>query len=152
MIESAPSILHSTLVKVLLDKSAQAPFLINIGERAEKVRQAFEERQIEVHEALAQLDSIAYERIEAEEERQRLNVDENTFAIYTVIKQAVDNSDVQQATTINAVYAKFPDYWWDARQEIDLRTELYATIYPLTDSVDKTIEVTNNLLKLERVE
>ncbi|MFN6485041.1 MULTISPECIES: hypothetical protein [unclassified Nostoc] len=33
-----------------------------------------------------------------------------------------------------------------------LRTELYATIYPITSSVEQTIEVTNNLLKLERVE
>lgn len=33
-----------------------------------------------------------------------------------------------------------------------LRTELYATLYPLTNEVEKTIEVSNNLLKLERVE
>lgn len=129
-----------------------SPFLVSIGERAEKVRQAFENRQIEASEALTQLNEIADERVEAEQERQQLDVDENTFAIYTVIKQAVDNQNVEQAKTINAVYSNFPDYWWDARQEIDLRTELYATLYPLTNEVEKTIEVSNNLLKLERVE
>ncbi|MEH2284568.1 MAG: hypothetical protein V7K90_25140 [Nostoc sp.] len=136
----------------VLDGSARSPFLLNIGDRAEKVRQAFENRQIEAHQALVQLDQIVNERVEAESERQKLDVDENTFAIYTVIKHAIAHLNVEQAKTVNAVYANFSDYWWDARQEIDLRTELYATLYPLTNSVEQTIEVTNNLLKLERVE
>jgi type I restriction enzyme R subunit len=144
--------LSKAISKDVLDGSARSPFLISIGERAEKVRQAFENRQIEADEALVQLNNIAYERVEAEEERQKLDVDENTFAIYTVIKQGVDDLNVEQAKAVNAVYAKFSDYWWDARQEIDLRTELYATLYPLANEVDKTIELTNNLLKLERVE
>ena len=144
--------LSKAISKDVQDKSGRSPFLISIGERAEKVRQDFENRQIKADEALAQLNEIADERIEAEEERQKLDVDENTFAIYTVIKQAVDNLNVEQAKTINTVYGNFSDYWWDARQEIDLRTELYATLYPLTNEVEKTIQITNNLLKLERVE
>ncbi|MEO1431913.1 MAG: type I restriction enzyme endonuclease domain-containing protein, partial [Cyanobacteria bacterium J06633_8] len=144
--------LSKAISKDVIEESARSPFLVSIGERAEKVRQAFENRQIEASEALTQLNQIADERVEAEQERQQLDVDENTFAIYTVIKQAVDNQNVEQAKTINAVYSNFPDYWWDARQEIDLRTELYATLYPLTNEVEKTIEVSNNLLKLERVE
>lgn len=144
--------LSKALLKTVNEQSQRSPFLISIGERAETVRASFENRQIEAHVALAKLDEIANECIEAESERQRLKVDENTFAIYTVIKQAVDCLDINQAETINAIYSNFPDYWWDARQEIDLRTELYATIYPITSSVEQTIEVTNNLLKLERVE
>ncbi|MFN6487458.1 MULTISPECIES: hypothetical protein [unclassified Nostoc] len=141
--------------------------MISIGERAEIVRASFEasatlnfntersrsveNRQIDAQQALARLNEIANECTEAEVLRQQLKLDENTFAIYTVIKQAGD-LDINQAKTINAIYSNFPDYWWDARQEIDLRTELYATIYPITSSVEQTIEVTNNLLKLERVE
>ncbi|MHC5735447.1 type I restriction endonuclease subunit R [Nostoc sp.] len=144
--------LSKALLKAVHEQSQRSPFLISIGERAETVRASFENRQIEAQEALAKLDEIANECIEAESERQRLKVDENTFAIYTVIKQAVARLDINQAETINAIYGNFPDYWWDARQEIDLRTELYATIYPITSSVEQTIEVTNNLLKLKRVE
>jgi type I restriction enzyme R subunit len=144
--------LSKALLKAVQEQSQRSPFLLNIGERAEIVRASFEKRQIEAQQALAQLDEIANECIEAESERQRLKVDENTFAIYTIIKQAGDRLDINQAETINAIYSNFPDYWWDARQEIDLRTELYANIYPITSSVEQTIEVTNNLLKLERVE
>jgi type I restriction enzyme R subunit len=144
--------LSKALFRDVQEQSQRSPFLISIGERAERVWQAFENHQVEAQEALAELDDIASDCVEAEAERQRLDVDENTFAIYTVIKQTVDNLDVEQAKTINAIYANFPDYWWDARQEIDLRTELYATLYPITNSVEQTIEVTNSLLKLERVE
>ncbi|MEH1856773.1 MAG: HsdR family type I site-specific deoxyribonuclease [Nostoc sp.] len=143
--------LSKALLKAVHEQSQRSPFLISIGERAEIVRASFENRQIDAQEALAKLDEIANECIEAESQRQRLKVDENTFAIYTVIKQA-GGLDINQAETINVIYSNFPDYWWDARQEIDLRTELYATIYPITSSVEQTIEVTNNLLKLERVE
>ncbi|MEH2072403.1 MAG: HsdR family type I site-specific deoxyribonuclease [Nostoc sp.] len=143
--------LSKALLKAVHEQSQRSPFLISIGERAEIVRASFENRQIEAHVALAKLDEIANECTEAEALRQQLKVDENTFAIYTVIKQAGD-LDINQAEIINTIYSNFPDYWWDARQEIDLRTELYANIYPITSSVEQTIEVTNNLLKLERVE
>lgn len=144
--------LSKALFKDVESKSRKSPFLISIGDRAEKIRQQFENRQIEATEALARLEEIANERIEAETERENLQIDENTYAIYTVIKQAIDNVEVKQAQTINAIYTNFLDYRWDARHEVDLRTELYVILYKMTNSVEKTIEITNNLLKLERVE
>ncbi|MBO1064479.1 MULTISPECIES: hypothetical protein [Nostocales] len=65
------------------DKSRKSLFLIFIGDRAEKIRQQFEDRQIEATEALAKLEEIAKERIQAERERENLQIDENTYAIYT---------------------------------------------------------------------
>ena len=144
--------LSKALFKDVEDKSRKSPFLISIGDRAEKIRQQFENRQIEATEALARLEEITKERIQAETERENLQIDENTYAIYTVIKQAIDNVQVKQAETINAIYNNFLDYRWDARHEVDLRTELYVNLYKITNSVEQTIEITNNLLKLERVE
>ncbi|KHG40438.1 MAG: hypothetical protein HEQ20_17945 [Aphanizomenon flos-aquae KM1D3_PB] len=144
--------LSKALFKDVEDKSRKSPFLISIGDRAEKIRQQFENRQIEATEALARLEEITKERIQAETERENLQIDENTYAIYTVIKQAIDNVEVKQAETINAIYNNFLDYRWDARHEVDLRTELYVNLYKITNSVEQTIEITNNLLKLERVE
>ena len=144
--------LSKALFNDVEDKSRKSPFLISIGDRAEKIRQQFENRQIEATEALARLEEITKERIQAETERENLQIDENTYAIYTVIKQAIDNVQVKQAETINAIYNNFLDYRWDARHEVDLRTELYVNLYKITNSVEQTIEITNNLLKLERVE
>lgn len=102
--------MSKALFKDVQEQSRRSPFLISIAERAEKVRQDFKNSQIEAQEALAKLDEIASERVQAEQERRNLNVDENTFAIYTVIKQAVDHLDVNQATAVNAIYANFPNY------------------------------------------
>ncbi len=123
------------MLKAVDEQKRRSPFLISIGERAEFAYASFENRQIEARVALARLDEIANECVEVESERQRLKVHEKTFAISTLIKQAVDCLDINQAETINAIYGNFPDYSWDARQEIDLRTELYATIYPITSLV-----------------
>jgi len=60
--------------------SAKCKWVACGGDSAEKVRQAFKNRQIEAHETLVQLDEIANVCVEAEEERQKLDVDENTFA------------------------------------------------------------------------
>jgi type I restriction enzyme R subunit len=113
--------LSKALFKDVEDKSRKSPFLISIGDRAEKIRQQFENRQIEATEALARLEEITKERIQAETERENLQIDENTYAIYTVIKQAIDNVQVKQAETINAIYNNFLDYRWDARHEVDLQ-------------------------------
>lgn len=143
--------LSKALLQNVQEQSRRSPFLISIGDRAEKVRQQFENSQISATEALAKLDEIADECIRAEQERQNLQVDENTYAIYTVIKPGRDNVGISSAQIINAIYADFPDYRWDARQEIDLRTELYVSLYKMTNSVESTIQITNNLLKLEIV-
>ncbi|WP_373525055.1 hypothetical protein [Nostoc sp.] len=89
--------LSKALFRDVHEQSQRSPFLISIGERAEIIRASFENRQIEARVALARLDEIANECVEAESERQRLKVDENTFAIYTVIKQAVHRLDINQA-------------------------------------------------------
>lgn len=143
--------LSKALLQNVQEQSRRSPFLISIGDRAEKVRQQFENSQISATEALTKLDEIADECIRAEQERQNLQVDENTYAIYTVIKPGRDNLGISSAQIINAIYADFPDYRWDARQEIDLRTEIYVSLYKMTNSVESTIQITNNLLKLERV-
>ena len=56
--------LSKALFKDVEDKSRKSPFLISIGDRAEKIRQQFENRQIEATEALARLEEIAKERIQ----------------------------------------------------------------------------------------
>ncbi|MBP0017830.1 MAG: HsdR family type I site-specific deoxyribonuclease [Cyanobacteria bacterium SBLK] len=143
--------MSQALFKNVREQSQRSPFLLSIGERAEKVRQDLENRQIDAEEALKRLDEIAGECVQAEAERQQLKLDENTYAIYTIIRKAIPTAEIQQAKAIDAIYTNFPDYQWDVREEIDLRTELYAYLHPIANSIEKTIAIANQLLKLERV-
>ena len=56
----------------------------------------------------------------------------------------------QQAAEVNAVFVRHPDYHWNEQQEKQVRAALYKILYPLMGT-EKMIEMTNRLLKVERV-
>ena len=101
---------------------------------------------------LKEYEQLAEEYIEADAERQRLGVDENTYAIYTVLRLVVDNKKdaVVTAKDINSLFTRFHDYQWDGKQGSELRIELYKMLRPVVGSA-KMIEVTNTLMMLQRV-
>ena len=83
-------------------------------------------------------------------ERQRLGLDENTFAIHKTLGETGNGFDTKQAKRINALFEQFSDYRWNKQQESKLRTELYKTLRPLVGT-EKMIEMANRLLRLQRV-
>lgn len=142
--------LRKMLATVVREESAAKPFLLSIGDRAEKIAQAYENRQIDTQVALSEFEKLAQEYINANAEQQQLDVDENTYAIHTVLKLAVEDLTVDQAREINAIFTRFPDYQWNEQQKSELRAELYKVVRPLVGA-GRMIDVTNTLLKLQRV-
>ena len=57
---------------------------------------------------------------------------------------------VAQAREIDALFRQFPDYQWNGQQANALRSRLYVALRPIVGP-KKLIEVTNTLLKLQRV-
>src|SRR5262249_37480371 len=96
--------LRKILTTVVDEEVAAKPFLLSIGERAEKLAQAYEDRQLTTQQTLFEFERLAQEYINAHEERRRMAVDENTFAIYTALKPVVNNLSTAQATAINALF------------------------------------------------
>ena len=125
------------------------PFLRLIGERSRALAQAYEDRQIETQETLARFMDLAQQYIDSDEERRKLGLDENTFAIFNEIKSVIDTFTPKQAEEIDAIFKDFPDYGWDESQERKLRSKLYKTIHSLVGK-SKMIEVTDSLLRLRR--
>ncbi len=142
--------LRKMLATVVREESAAKPFLLSIGDRAETIAQAYENRQIDTQVALSEFEQLAQEYIDANAEQQQLDVDENTYAIHTVLKLAVEDLTVDQAREINAIFTRFPDYQWNEQQKSELRKELYKVVRPLVGA-SRMINVTNTLLKLQRV-
>jgi len=125
------------------------PILRLIGERAEALAQAYEDRQIETQETLARFEELAQQYINSDEERKRLGLNENAFAIFTVLKPYTDKFSTMQAEELDAIFKDFPDYEWDENQERKLRAKLYKPIRSLIGT-SKMIEVTDSLLRLRR--
>ncbi len=78
------------LLKALHDHikqmAQQQPWLISIGDRAEAVAQAFEERQKTTHEALEQLQALITEVRDAERARTESELSPEAFAVLWYLK------------------------------------------------------------------
>ena len=141
--------LRKIIAIVALKDGAKDPFLRLIGERAKALAQAYEDRQIETQETLARFMNLAQQYIDSDEERRKLGLDENAFAIYNLLKSFIDSFSPQQAQEIDAIFEDFPDYGWDDSQERKLRAKLYKPIRALVGA-SKMVEVTDSLMRLRR--
>ena len=142
--------LRKLLAVTVQTEGESKPFLLSIGDRADKVNEAYENRQLTTQEALAEYEKLTREAAEAAEQREKLNIDENTFAIYITLRLVTENLSVNQAQEINMLFLKFPDYSWHDASKAQLRTELYKALRPIVGA-DKMISTTDTLLKLKRI-
>jgi type I restriction enzyme R subunit len=142
--------LRKILTVTVQDGGSSKPFLLSIGDRAEKLAEAYEDRQLTTQQALLEFEKLAREATDADAERQRMGLDENSFAIHKTVAETDSDFDAKQAKGINTLFEGFPDYRWNKQQESKLRTELYKTLRPLVGT-SKMIDVANRLLRLQRV-
>ena len=142
--------LQKALHHTVTSECSSKPFLISIGERAEAVAEAYENRQVATHDVLAEFRKLAEEYARAARESARLDLDDNTFAVYTVLKNVIEDVNPEQARAVDQVFVQFSDYRWNDQQEKELRAMLYKTLRP-TVGARELIETTNKLLRLERV-
>ena len=142
--------LRKALHQKVIDEGESNPYLISIGERAEAITEAHENRQMTTQEALAEFRRSAEECARAAREQVQMDLDNNTYAVYTVLRNVIDDVNPEQARAVDQVFAQFPDYRWDDHQQSQLRGTLYKTL-ELSVDIKTKIEITNKLLRLERV-
>ena len=139
-------VLHQTVAA----EGKSKPFLLSIGDRAEAVTEAYEIRQIATQDILAELRKLAEEVPRAAREQDQMDMDVNTYAVYSVLKNAIGNVTPEQAQAVNQIFEQFPDYTWNEHEAKELRGMLYKTLRP-TVGAKGLIETTNKLLRLARV-
>ncbi len=142
--------LRKVLANIVTTKGPYKPFLLSIGERAEALAQAYEDRQLATQQALEGFEKLAQEYVQADADRQQLGIDENAFAIYVTLKLFAQHVDAGQAQTVNGLFARFADYQWNDQQESQLRAELYKALRPIVGP-GRMIEAANALLRVQRV-
>lgn len=141
--------LRKILLTTVRDDSSQKPFLLSIGERAEAVALAYEDRQLTTQQALLEFQQLAQELVQADADRAALGLNDNAFAIYKTVKASAD-INVDQARLLDSLFAKYPDYRWDGDQAKSLRAELYRELRTIVGP-KKMVESANALMRLERV-
>ena len=141
--------LRKVLSKTVSEESRSKPFLISIGERADAVAEAYENRQMTTQEALAEFERFAEECNQATIETARLNLDDNAYAIYKVLQEATRAVTPEEARSVNEVFDQFPDYEWNFHQTLRLRTQLYKRLRLIVHEKD-LIEIANKLMTAKR--
>ncbi len=142
--------LRKVLAATVAQNAQAQPFLITIGERAEQVAQAYEDRHLTTQQALEAFEQLAQEYVESDTERQRLKLTPNAYAVYKIAQASASNVTAAQAQGIDQVFVDFPEYQWSQRQAKLLRARLYQVLRSVVDE-KKIIEVANTLIEAQRV-
>ena len=142
--------LRKVLHKTVTEEGRSKPFLISIGERAEELADAYENRLLTTQQALIEFENLADEYTQASRERAQMGLDENAYAVYKIIEGYAETIRPEQVRDLNRVFDQFPDYQWDVQKNSELRRMFYITLRPIVGT-ENMIEATNALLNLERI-
>ena len=142
--------LRKILHKTVTEEGRSKPFLISIGERAEALTEAYENRQRTTQEVLVEYRKLVEECERASSEQIRMNLDDNGYAVYTVLKEFEEDITPERVRALNRVFDQFRDYQWDVQQNSELRRMFYITLRPIVGA-ENMIQATNALLNLERI-
>jgi type I restriction enzyme R subunit len=127
-------------------ENQRSPYLIPIGERAEQIAKAFEERQITTQETLKQLKILVQEFNEAEKERKESELSTEEFAIYWFLKrEGIANAENIARQAANA-FTQYPHWQTSEDQELYLRRQLIKVL--LNSGVQQVLDFTERIMKM----
>jgi type I restriction enzyme R subunit len=101
------------------------PYLINIGERAQQIAEAFEERQQTTQEALQELEKLLAELKEAEKQRDEAQLSPEAFAVYWLLQKDGVTQARQVAEAAGKAFEQHPHWQTSSHQEQEVRRSLY---------------------------
>ena len=141
--------LFKSIEKTVSDDGDNHPYLKPIGDRAEAIQDAFDNRQITTQGALEKIESLINEMVKARKEQEKTGFDKNTFAVYWTLKQEGIKNAKKHAPLINSVFMRFPNYKHNSDELRQLKAELYKLVLPFLGK-DKMVSIVDELLKLKR--
>ncbi|KAA0255653.1 MAG: HsdR family type I site-specific deoxyribonuclease [Acidobacteria bacterium] len=143
--------LGRTIVDTVAKEGQEQPFLVPIGDRVQAVLEFFDDRQLSTGEAVSELEKLVREYLDAKKEREKLALDEHTFAVLQVLKRGSLDSEkaLALAGKLQGVFAKYPEHRENAGQLRLLKAELYKHLLP---SVGRKamVETAESLLRIAR--
>jgi type I restriction enzyme R subunit len=135
--------------QIVEEQARSQPYLISIGERAEAIVRAFEERQITTQETLRQLVEGPVSEIEkAEQARRGSNLSDQAFAVFWLLAREGVNAAEAAARKIAAVLDEHRHWRVSERHEREARIGIYRALREA--GVDEPVPLANRLLHILR--
>jgi type I restriction enzyme R subunit len=133
----------------LVNEDAQnEPYLVSIGDKAEQIAQAFEERQMTTEETLQELRDVVQDIKDARGERAKTDLTPEAFAVFWLLRKAkVDKAD-NAAHTVGEAFEQYPHWRTSGEQEREVRKAFYKAL--IDAEVDDFVELAQNTLRMLR--
>jgi type I restriction enzyme R subunit len=129
------------------EKGTVAPYLISIGERAEAIREQFDERHVTTEQARQQLELLAEETITAQQAQKDSGLDDLTFALFWELKQHIAKDPQALAVALSEPFRRFSDFHSNADEMRELKAQIYKLLLPFVQG-KKMVEVADRLIKV----
>jgi type I restriction enzyme, R subunit len=126
----------------------EQPWLVSIGDRAEAIARAFEERQKSTQDALAELQNLVAEVGEASDQRRVTDLSPEAFAVLWYLRKEKIASAESVARDVDVGFAANPHWRSSAAQERELRKTLYKAL--IDARVEDVVELASGLLRTLR--
>jgi type I restriction enzyme, R subunit len=116
------------LERLTKETSASAPHLIPIGQRAEEIVKAFEQRQLDTKEALDELEQLLAEAGEARAAQEQSDLSAESFAVYWLLdRKGVVGAD-EVAGKVEKALATYPHWKTSEGQDREVRRVLVKAL------------------------
>jgi len=138
--------LVNNIRKTVLEDGDSNPFLKPIGDRAEAIMDAFDERQDTAEAALRKIETLIREVVDAQKQKQETDLDETTFSFFWTLRKEDVAQPKRTAVVIGAIFERFPHHADNAAELRQLKAELYKALLPLVGK-DRMFAVVERLLR-----
>lgn len=129
-------------------KAHEQPWLIGIGDRAEAIARAFEQRQRTTQEALAALEELVRDLREAEQSRNETGLAPEAFAVLWYLKKEGVEKAEEVARRSAVAFEAHPHWQVSSHQEQEVRKALYKALIDM--GADGVVELANGVLRMLR--
>ena len=145
------SMINSILNEVK-ENMLKQPYLISIGERAEKIAQFYSQGQESSENTAKSLESLIAEINEANREQSNLNMSPDIFSLYWFLKNNSIPDPEKIATDMAKVFAKYSKWRTNPRQERDIRLELNRALSKHSSGTDLNVIQKNTEIAKEIID
>jgi type I restriction enzyme, R subunit len=138
--------LIKSLHDLVAEKRQQQPYLISIGDKAEEIAKAFEDRQKTTQDTLQELERLVRELSEAEARRDETELSPEAFAVFWMLKRSDVESALDIAKQAAKAFEEHPHWQTSSHQEQAVRRALYKAL--IDAGVDGVVEIAQGIMKM----
>ena len=139
--------LTASIAATVAAEGTEQPYLKPIGERAETIRQAFDDRQLTAQAALKQIEMLVQEVVDAQSEQKTMGLDAGTFGLYWVLREENIEDAANLAVSVAGIFKRFPNAWHNMAEWRQIKAELYKLVMPVVGK-EKMLVLVERLLKV----